>query len=626
MSNPLVKRIVVMGVSGSGKTAVAARLASQLNYSFIEGDDHHPRSNIAKMSSGTPLDDEDRRPWLERLNQLITESQNPIVLACSALKESYRQILSEGAPNLTWIYLSADQSLILNRVAARQEHFMPTGLVASQFRDLEEPAYGLKLDANKPIDQLLPKIIEHIETKESKKVIGLIGLGVMGRSLALNLLRNQQSLAVYNRAEEQELIKDFELRSQGKPVDIHLDLASFVKGLETPRKILMMVSAGRAADLVVDELLSHLAPEDIILDCGNSHYRDTEARQAKCQSSNVHFLGVGVSGGEQGALWGPSIMVGGNQSAYQQIAAALNLIAAKSSEGASCANYIGKGGAGHFVKMIHNGIEYAEMQLIAEIYGLLQPEYSLPQIAEIFSSWNASDSESYLLGISAAILRHKTNDEFTLQNILDRAGNKGTGSWSSQLSMQLGVPSSMMTSAVYARYTSSQKSRRVKLEAQLGPKQAPNRAIDLDQLHRAYDAARWINHAQGFELIYTMSEESGYEINLSVLASTWTNGCIIRSRLMQRCQSIFKDHSTLLDHAGTLQHIEAAQDDLKDLCKMGIDLNRPIPAHISGLSYWQQITQAESTADMIQAQRDFFGAHRYQRRDDPTTSYHTEWE
>lgn len=621
-----LRHIIVMGVSGSGKTTVASRLAKRLEYNFVEGDNHHPESNVKKMSSGTPLDDQDRRPWLESLNDLLIQSNNPIVLSCSALKETYRQILGEGIGNLTWIYLSADKSLIFDRVTARKEHFMPASLVDSQFDALEEPDYGLQLDANETLENLLQKITTHIESQHKARNIGLIGLGVMGRSLALNLLRNQQSLAVYNRPEEEELIKDFAVRSQDESVDIYDDLPSFIQGLRTPRKIILMVSAGRAVDLVLDSLLPHLAPGDVVLDCGNSHYSDTEARQARCEAIGIHLLGVGVSGGEQGALWGPSIMIGGSNSAYEQISSPLKLIAAKTSDGESCANYIGKGGAGHFVKMIHNGIEYAEMQLIAEIYGLLRLEYSLPQIAEIFSAWNESESESYLLGISAAILRHKTDGEFTIQNILDRAGNKGTGSWSSQLSMKLGVPSSMMTSAVYARYTSSQKSRRVKLQGQLGLQKASGQNMNLEQIHRAYDAARWINHAQGFELIQTMSEESGYDINLSVLASTWANGCIIRSRLMRTCQSIFQDHRQLLDHTSTILHIEAAQNDLAGLCKIAIDLRCPTPAHLSGLSYWQQITQSESTADMIQAQRDFFGAHRYQRRDEPGSSHHTDWE
>jgi 6-phosphogluconate dehydrogenase len=458
---------------------------------------------------------------------------------------------------------------------------------------------------------------------------GIIGLGVMGRSLAMNMLDKGHSLSVYNRMAkgEEHLVSDFlEKNSQNKSLQGFTELGQFIQSLERPRKVLMMVKAGKPVDALVEAILPQLEPGDIIIDGGNSHFQDTLQRQQHCEAEGVYFVGMGVSGGEEGARFGPSMMPGGAKESYEVLAPLLESIAAKDAEGKPCCAYIGEGGAGHFVKMVHNGIEYAEMQLLAELYHYLRKSKTNEQIVDLFESWNNGSQTSFLLQCTIDILRHKSGDYFTLDLILDKAANKGTGSWSIKAAADVGVPATMIGAALFARYISSQKEERVFFSKKRKPNQVPSSTLQAETLESAYTIARLINHHQGFELVRAASETYSWNINLSELARIWTNGCIIRSELMQSCIDIFKKHRSMLHAEAFFNQIQEQEDALKMLIISGIASNLPLPCFQEANSYWQAITTANLPANLIQAQRDYFGAHTYQRIDRPDSEFfHTQW-
>ena len=462
---------------------------------------------------------------------------------------------------------------------------------------------------------------------------GLIGLGVMGKSLSLNLAENGFHLSLYNRHEtgiEENVANDFiesdPLLKSAKGFD---DLNKFVASLEAPRKILLMIKAGPALDKVIDLMIPVLEAGDVIIDGGNSHYKDTKRRIDYLANHQMHFVGSGVSGGEEGARKGPSIMPGGAKETYPLISRFLEAIAAKDKYGNACCTYIGSEGAGHFIKMVHNGVEYAEMQLIAETYGLLRygGGHTPDQIADIFENWMGQGLSSYLLEISINIMRKKENDSWLIDQILDKAGNKGTGSWTTIAAAELGVPVTMITAALFARYTSSFKNERIENSAAYNfEKNETATSIDIDQLRDAYQIARIINHHQGFHLMQAASDDANWGLNFSEIARIWTNGCIIRSDLMEQLVEPLKTEHRILNMKSMVTLLEKNKTALGNIIKAGVNSDQAIPCFSAAATYLLTYTSAQSTANIIQAQRDYFGAHTYQRMDDPESGFHhTEW-
>ena len=418
--------------------------------------------------------------------------------------------------------------------------------------------------------------------------------------------------------------KEFEELSSALPFD---DLPAFVNSLETPRKIMLMVNAGPAIDAVIENLLPFLSQGDSIIDGGNSNYKKTKERFEFLKSKGIHFIGAGVSGGEEGALKGPSIMPGGNAKAYQQVQPFLERIAAKDKNGVPCCSYVGNEGSGHFVKMIHNGIEYVEMQLLADVYTLLKAKGNTPdQIADILETWK-STTNSYLLEITCTILRKKEGDDWLVNKIMDTAGNKGTGNWATIATAELGVPSTLIASALFARYASFYKAERVAANKQFNPQQHTAPKSSLEDLHKAYQFARIINHYQGFKLIQEASERFKWALNLSELARIWTNGCIIRSDYMIELATIFKTTHNLFAHQNTVQALKARKSAIQKVVAESVLHELPIPSISNAIHFFTGYTTANSSANLLQAQRDYFGAHTYQRKEDDTGQYyHTDWQ
>lgn len=618
-----------MGVSGSGKTTLGLLLAEKLGLGFYDGDDFHPEKNIAKMSAGNPLTDEDRYEWLDRINKsaknLIRENKSA-VFACSALKEKYRELLSENIKNeIVFVYLKGTKEVIQDRINARKGHFMPSQLLDSQFNILEEPQNAIDIDLSKSPEEMIQETLDKINKGE----FGLVGLGVMGKSLARNLANNGTKLSLFNRfvagKEEkvaEKFISDFEELNQAQGFE---DLETFCKSLQTPRKIFLMIKAGVETDEFIDKIKPYLEKEDVLIDGGNSHFKDTKRRIDYLSKAGIHFIGTGVSGGEEGALKGPSIMPSGNLDAYKNIEPFLDKIAAKDSNGQSCCTYIGPDGSGHFIKMVHNGVEYAEMQLIAEVYALLRYKNDLnpKAISEIFEEWNKGDLQSYLLEITAKILTKKEDDKWLIDIILDQAGNKGTGNWTTVTATEIGLPATLITSALFARYTST---IREKYNNFAFEKAISESDIDLEKVKNAYKLARIINHQQGFGLIKTASDEFEWKLNLSEIARIWTNGCIIRSTLMEKIKEYFKIEDDLFNIQEISAEIINSKNDLKSFCIASLESELPIPCMLSANDFVNSLNFDLKTANIIQAQRDFFGAHTYQRVDaERGKFFHTIW-
>lgn len=619
----------VMGVSGSGKTTIAQRLSELKNIPLFDADDFHSTENKAKMSAGQPLNDEDRKGWLDTLNKLAIKQSHAdgAVIACSALKESYRKILTQGVPvDVRWIVLMGGFELIHQRMTARVDHFMPAGLLTSQLESMEYPPYGIHID----IGQSPAGMMDLILHNESLSEFGLAGLGVMGKSLARNLGAHGLKLSLFNQhvaGKEENValnsIAQFEELRSAKGFDL---IEPFVQSLSKPRKIFLMVPAGKVVDHMITALLPYLSPGDIVMDGGNSHFKDTERRHEALKSNHIHFVGIGVSGGEQGALTGPAIMPGGDEVAYDSIKPILNAIAAKDHQGLPCSTYIGPGGAGHFVKMIHNGIEYAEMQILAEVYWILKKGlgFDNEQIALSLEEWNKKSAASYLLEITYKILRHKTGSDHTLDLIADLSGSKGTGSWSLTAAAELGMSANLISESLFARFVSSLKTER-KQAASFAEIEIKPVAITLDQLYEAFELARLINHHQGFEIMRTASEQYGWNLNLSEVARIWTNGCIIRSVLMQSIQTTIIGEQNLL--VAQKQAVGEQRAALAQVVANSLSSGIPIPALSAALNFILAYSSENLPANLIQAQRDFFGAHTYRKQDDPYgISYHTEWE
>lgn len=618
-----------MGVSGAGKSSVGQALSKSLKLPFYDGDDYHPQANIDKMRQGIPLDDSDRWGWLKNLNQLAKEAlkKEGAVMVCSALKEVYRQELSKDLSTACeWIYLKGSYELILERIQARAGHFMPPELLQSQFNTLEAPKNAIEINVSAPLSE----IIQTLEMRlNEQKEFGLFGLGVMGKSLARNLARNGFKIALFNRhlaGVEEGVAKNFKDDfSDLKEAAAFDEIAAFVNALETPRKIMLMVNAGPIVDHVIEDLLPFLSKGDILIDGGNSNYKDSKRRLDYLSSRQIQFIGAGVSGGEEGALTGPSIMPGGSKEAYASIQPYLEAIAAKGEDGKPCCSYIGEEGSGHFMKMVHNGIEYVEMELLAEMYAILTTLGKNPaEIANIFESWK-SVSNSYLLEITIDILRKKEGDTPLVEKILDVAANKGTGNWTTIATAELGVPSTLIANALFARFTSSFKTQRQKVAAIF--KHSPEvQTIEVADLLKAYHFARIINHYQGFQLISEAAKTYQWNIVLSELARVWTNGCIIKSDLMKKLVPLLKESNDLLDAPSLQNELLLLKPIANKVVAQCILSEIPTSSLSESVNFLNQLKTDRSAANIIQAQRDYFGAHTYKRIHDPLQkNHHTIW-
>jgi len=463
-----------------------------------------------------------------------------------------------------------------------------------------------------------------------KAEIGLFGLGVMGKSLSRNLAQKGFRVSLFNRhveGIEENIAKDFKYKypelEQALPFD---DLETFVQSLEVPRKIILMVNAGATVDAVLSSLSKHLEDGDIVIDGGNSHFEDTNRRIDELKKQGLNFIGTGVSGGEEGALRGPSIMPSGEKEDYLKVKSYLESISAIDAIGGRCCTYIGSEGSGHFVKMVHNGIEYVEMQLLAECYSILKKQgLQNEDIASEFESW-MKELGSYLLGITVDILRKKEGEKYVLDQILDKAGNKGTGSWTTVSIANYGAPSTLIPAALLSRYLSFFKAFRVDLAKEYAVKNSSVN-IELSDLKNAYKFARIINHQQGFTLINQISEQKGWSVNLSELARIWTGGCIIKSDLMKELIEYLKASDNLLTNKNIKLAIEETHAAIKSVASECILKGIHAPCLVEAVNYFHGVTTSDSSANMIQAQRDYFGAHTYQRIDDSTEAfYHTKWE
>jgi 6-phosphogluconate dehydrogenase len=464
----------------------------------------------------------------------------------------------------------------------------------------------------------------------TKSQFGMIGMAVMGKNLALNIADHGTTVAVYNRE-----LDMMEAAVAGTSLAPTKSLRELVAALERPRRIMMMIRAGQPVDMVLEELTPLLDQGDVVIDGGNSWFEDTRRREAKLRDKGLHFFGVGVSGGEEGARRGPSLMPGGDAKGYEVIRPVLESIAARTDSGA-CVTHVGPDGAGHFVKMVHNGIEYADMQCIAEAYQLLRDLGGLgpSELADVFARWGKGPLESFLIEITAKIFTVKDPKRggFLVDKVLDKAGQKGTGKWTAQVALDLGVAIPSIAAAIDARVLSSMKEERVRAGAVLaGPKSsAPSDEKGLvEAIHDALYAAKIGAYAQGMALIAAGSGANGWGIDLKEMARIWKGGCIIRARFLDTIMKAYDRDPTLpslfLDEQ-IRRDMEAALPNYRRVVALAFQRGIPVPAMSAGLAYYDAYRSKDLPQNLTQAQRDAFGAHTYQRSDDPSgAALHTEW-
>ncbi len=468
-----------------------------------------------------------------------------------------------------------------------------------------------------------------------KSDIGLIGLGVMGQNLVLNIANHGYSVSVFNRT--LSVVDEFIAGKAGgyELITGTCSIPEFVESLRRPRRIMLMVKAGYAVDAVIEQLMPYLSQEDIVIDCGNSYFKDTIRRSKALEGKGFLYLGVGVSGGEEGALKGPSIMPGGSPAAWEHVEKIFTDIAAKVSKGEPCCRYLGPDGAGHFVKMVHNGIEYADMQLIAETYAIMRDLFGMEarEIKEVFAEWSEGDLSSYLIEITRDILGKKDKDtgKPIVDVIKDAAGQKGTGKWTSQEALDLGVPAPTLVHSVFARCMSALKDERIPAAAMLsGPRQAEftnDRAEGIFHLEAALYASKICAYAEGFALLREASREYGWDLDLGGVALLWRGGCIIRAQFLERITDAFNcdpDLANLILDPYFKEIITSSQESWRSVTSLAIRYGIPVPAFSSALSYYDSYRARVLPANLIQAQRDYFGAHTYERIDRPGV-YHTDW-
>ncbi|TDB62622.1 NADP-dependent phosphogluconate dehydrogenase [Photorhabdus khanii] len=465
----------------------------------------------------------------------------------------------------------------------------------------------------------------------SKQQIGVVGMAVMGRNLALNIESRGYSVSIFNRSSDKtdEVIAE----NPGKKLVPSYTIEEFVDSLEKPRRILLMVKAGEATDKTIASLTPHLDKGDILIDGGNTYFQDTIRRNRELSAQGFNFIGTGVSGGEEGALKGPSIMPGGQKEAYELVAPILQEIAAKA-EGEPCVAYIGPDGAGHYVKMVHNGIEYGDMQLIAEAYSLLKNALNLSneELYEIFTDWNNGELSSYLIEITADIFRKKDEaGQYLVDVILDEAANKGTGKWTSQSSLDLGIPLTLITESVFARYLSSLKDQRVAAAKVLsGPQAQPfngDKAEFVEKVRRALYLGKIVSYAQGFQQLKAASDEYQWNLNYGEIAGIFRAGCIIRAQFLQKITDAYNENADIANLllAPYFKKIaDEYQQALRDVVSYGVQNGIPTPTFSAAISYYDSYRSAVLPANLIQAQRDYFGAHTYKRTDKEGV-FHTEW-
>ncbi|QWF81277.1 NADP-dependent phosphogluconate dehydrogenase [Amycolatopsis sp. CA-230715] len=468
----------------------------------------------------------------------------------------------------------------------------------------------------------------------SKKAsIGVTGLAVMGRNLARNLARHGHTVALHNRSEQRtrDLVAQF--GDEGEFIPAY-SAQEFVDALERPRQVVIMVKAGRPTDAVIEEFAPLLEPGDVIVDAGNAHFADTRRREAALREQGLHFVGTGVSGGEEGALHGPSIMPGGSKESYESLGPLFEDISAKV-DGEPCCTHVGADGAGHFVKMVHNGIEYADMQLIAESFDLLRGAagYEPGQIAEVFRTWNTGRLDSYLIEITSQVLAHtdaETGKPF-VDIVTDQAEQKGTGRWTVQIGLDLGVPISGIAEAVFSRSLSGSADLRKAARGLGGPARTPLSSSEAgtfaDDVEQALYASKVVAYAQGFNQIQAGATEYGWDIDLGKVASIWRGGCIIRAKFLNDITAAYAAEPalpTLLTSGGFRKAVEDAQDSWRSVIATAVRLGIPTPGFSTALAYYDGLRAERLPAALVQGQRDYFGAHTY-RRVDKDGSFHTAW-
>lgn len=466
--------------------------------------------------------------------------------------------------------------------------------------------------------------------KMNKSNIGVIGMAVMGKNLALNFADHGYLVSIYNRTTDvtTSVINENPNANLVKTET----LKEFVDSLEKPRKILMMVQAGRAVDAVIGSILELLDKNDILIDGGNSYFEDTQRRYFSLKEKGINYLGLGVSGGEEGARFGPALMPSGDKQAYNQLKKMFDDVAAKA-DGEACAPYIGKEGSGHFVKMVHNGIEYGDMQLIGESYTLLKDAMMLnpDEIADVFTLWNKGELNSYLIEITSKIVNFKDSetDDILVDKILDVAKQKGTGKWTSMQSLQLNVEASVLTSAVYARFISEYKKIRLKahdIYGSIKKKETLSKEWTLKIQHALY-AAKMIAYAQGFDLLTKANKQYEWELNMKEIAKGWRAGCIIRAKFLDKIAEAYETNRNLehlLFDDYFIEKLTAYTQDLRDVVSFALAQGYPVSGFANAITYFDNLSSSITSANLIQAQRDFFGAHSF-RRIDKEGDFHGNW-
>ena len=472
------------------------------------------------------------------------------------------------------------------------------------------------------------------EQEQGRADIGLIGLAVMGENLVLNMASRGFTVAVYNRTVE-KVANFIGGRAKGKTIIGRNSLPELVQALKSPRRIMLMVKAGKAVDELIAQLVPLLAKGDIIIDGGNSHFPDTIRRTKLLEDQGLSFIGTGVSGGEEGALLGPSIMPGGSAAAWPHVKPIFQAIAAKVEDGTPCCDWVGDNGAGHFVKMVHNGIEYGDMQLICESYQIMKEllGMSADQMHEVFKTWNQGDLDSYLIEITRDILAFKDEDgEPLVDKILDTAGQKGTGKWTSVSALDAGIPLTLISEAVWARCLSAMKTERVEASKILRgptPRFTGDRQAFLDDLAQALYASKIISYAQGYELMKSAAAEYRWNLSYGGIALLWRGGCIIRSAFLGRIKEAYDAQpglTNLLLAPFFKERIEASQAAWRRVVATAVSNGIWIPAHATALNYFDGFRNGRLPANLLQAQRDYFGAHLYERLDRPRGQFfHTNW-
>ncbi|MGG0716585.1 NADP-dependent phosphogluconate dehydrogenase [Robertmurraya massiliosenegalensis] len=466
----------------------------------------------------------------------------------------------------------------------------------------------------------------------TKQQFGVMGLAVMGKNLAMNIESRGYSVSVYNRSREKtdEMLKEVEGRNFVGTYTIE----EFVESLEKPRKIMLMVKAGGPTDATIEQLKPHLEKGDILIDGGNTFFVDTQRRNKELSELGIHFIGTGVSGGEEGALKGPSIMPGGQKEAYELVAPIFKDISAKVND-EPCTTYIGPDGAGHYVKMVHNGIEYGDMQLISESYFLLKNVLGLTaeELHEVFADWNKGELDSYLIEITADIFKKKDDEtgKPMVDVILDTAGQKGTGKWTSQSALDLGVPLPIITESVFARFISAMKDERVAASKVLnGPEVKPfsgDRASFIESVRKALYMSKICSYAQGFAQMRAASEEYNWDLQYGDIAMIFRGGCIIRAQFLQKIKDAYDREAglkNLLLDPYFKEIVESYQYALREIIAVAVQNGIPVPCFSAALSYYDSYRTETLPANLLQAQRDYFGAHTYQRVDKEGI-FHTEW-